>query len=84
MISLLQGSTARALGLGGIYLTVALTRSALEPKLLGKQLGLDPLATLIAIYTGYRIWGIGGMLLAPMLAVTATQLAAKPAAGEGS
>lgn len=75
VISLLQGNTPRALGLAGIYITVTLTRSALEPKLLGKHLGLDPLLTLGAIYAGYRIWGIGGMLLAPMLAVIAIQLA---------
>ena len=74
-VSLLQGNTPRALGLAGLYLTVTLTRSALEPKLLGKHLGLDPLVTLIAMYAGYRIWGIGGMLLAPLMAVTAVQLA---------
>lgn len=72
-VSLIQGNTAQALGLGGICLVVMLTRSALEPKLLGKHLGLDPLVTLVAMYAGYRIWGIGGMLLAPMLAVTAVQ-----------
>ena len=31
--------------------------------------------TLIALYAGYRIWGIGGIILAPLLAVTATELA---------
>jgi len=49
---------------------VTLTRSILEPKLVGKQLGLDPLLTLMALYTGYRIWGLMGMLLSPLLAVT--------------
>lgn len=70
LISLLQGSTARAIGLGGLYAAVTLTRSILEPKLVGKQLGLDPLLTLMALYTGYRIWGLMGMLLSPLLAVT--------------
>ena len=41
---------------------------------MGKQLGLDPLLTLAALYTGYRIWGIGGMILSPLIAVTAVQL----------
>lgn len=70
LISLLQGSTARAIGLGGLYAAVTLTRSILEPKLVGKQLGLDPLLTLMALYAGYRIWGLFGMLLSPLLAVT--------------
>lgn len=74
LLCLLQRDTARAVGLLGIYATVSLSRSAMEPKLLGRHLGLDPLATLMALYIGYKLWGIGGMILAPLLAVTALQL----------
>ncbi len=74
LICLLQADTARAIGLLGIYAIVSLTRSVLEPRLLGKHLGLDPLVTLIVLYAGYKVWGIGGMILAPLLAVTALQL----------
>ena len=70
----LQGNPIRAVGLGGIYVTVSLIRSALEPRLVGRQLGLDPLVTLIILYAGFRLWGIGGMLLAPLLAVSAIQI----------
>ena len=72
----LQGDTARAVGLCSTYAIISLSRSMLEPKLLGRHLGLDPLATLIALYVGFRLWGIGGMLLAPILTVTAMQLSA--------
>lgn len=79
-VCFLQGDTLRAIGLLGIYLAAVLIRSVLEPRLVGKQLGLDPLITLVALYAGYRLWGLGGMLLAPLLAVTVTQfLQAKPA-----
>ena len=74
IVCFLQGDTPRALGILGIYITAALTRSMLEPKLLGKHLGLDPLVTLIALYIGYRLWGVGGMILAPLLTVAALQL----------
>lgn len=74
LICFLQGSTPRAIGLLGIYALVALTRSIMEPRLVGKQLGLDPLVTLFALYAGYKVWGFGGMLLAPMLAVAAVHL----------
>lgn len=74
VVSFLQGDTPRALGILGIYITAALIRSMLEPKLLGKHLGLDPLVTLIALYIGYRLWGVGGMILAPLLTVAALQL----------
>lgn len=72
LVCYLQGDTVRAIGLLGIYAAASLLRSILEPRLVGKQLGLDPLVTLLAMYTGYRVWGFGGMILAPVLAVVAT------------
>ncbi len=74
LVCFLQNDLARAAGLLGIYTVITLTRSVLEPKLVGRHLGLDPLATLFALYAGYKVWGIGGMLLAPLLTVTALQL----------
>lgn len=74
LICFLQGDGARAIGLLGIYAVISLTRSTLEPKLVGRHLGLDPLVTLMALYAGYKLWGIGGMILAPLLAVTAIQI----------
>lgn len=74
LLSFLSGAPVRAVGLLGIYVTALLTRSSLEPRLLGRQLGLDPLAALMALYAGYRIWGFGGMILAPILTVTAREL----------
>ena len=74
LLRFLQGDIAQGIGLAGIYVTVSLVRSGLEPKLLGHQLGIDPLVTLISLYVGFRLWGIGGMILAPLLTVTALQL----------
>lgn len=73
LVAFLQGDHIRAFGLLGVYAVVSLTRSVLEPRLVGKQLGLDPLVTLAAIYIGYQLWGLGGMIIAPMLAVAAAQ-----------
>lgn len=71
---IVQGDSVRALGLLGVYVTAMLTRSALEPKLVGRQLGLNPLLTLLALYAGYQIWGVPGMIFAPILTVVAKQL----------
>ena len=68
LISLLRQQPLQAVGLILIFGAATLTRTTLEPKLVGKQLGLDPLLTLIALYTGYRLWGFGGLLAAPVLA----------------
>ena len=74
LICFLQSNTPRAIGLLGLYASITLIRSSLEPKLVGRQLGLDPLVTLMALYAGFKLWGLGGMILAPMLTVTALQL----------
>ena len=74
LVCLLQGEHVRAIGFLGIYAVAFLARTILEPRLVGDQLGLDPLMTLVALYTGYRIWGLGGMLLSPLLCVTAMEL----------
>lgn len=78
LVCFLQSDTARAVGLLSTYAAISLTRSVLEAKLLGNHMGLDPLVTLGAIYSGYRLWGFGGMILAPVLAVTVTQFLQKP------
>lgn len=74
LVCFLQSDTPRAIGILGIYVTVTLTRSILEPKLLGRHLGLDPLVTLMTLYAGYKLWGLPGMFLAPILTVTALQI----------
>ena len=76
LICFLQGDSVLAIGLLGAYAAAVTLRSIAEPRLVGKQLGLDPLITLGAMYTGYRLLGIGGMIASPLLAVTVTQILA--------
>ncbi len=72
LVSLLQHQHLRSVGLLCIYGAAFLTRTVLEPRLVGRHLGLDPLVTLVFLYLGYRFWGIFGMLLAPMVAAALT------------
>lgn len=74
IVCLLQGNTARGIGILALYGAIWLTRSILEPKLIGKELGLDPLVTLFAIYAGWKLLGLTGLLLAPLLALAVIQL----------
>lgn len=78
LVCLLQHDHLRSVGLLCIYAAAVLTRTVLEPRLVGRHLGLDPLLTLVFLYLGYRFWGILGMLLSPMLAAALT------AAGQGN
>lgn len=74
LVCFLQEDLIRGVGLLSVYVAISLTRSVLEPRLVGAQLGLDPLATLASLYAGYRVWGLGGMILAPVLAVATVQI----------
>ena len=74
ILLLVQGNLPLGLGIFALYGVIWLVRSVLEPKLLGKELGLDPLVTLVCIYAGFRLWGIWGMLLMPILAMGITQV----------
>ena len=68
LVSLLQREHLRAIGILGIYGAAFFSRTLLEPRLVGRHLGIDPLVTLMCLYLGYRFWGILGMLFAPILA----------------
>lgn len=68
-----RGEIGRGIGMMLLYGIAALTRTALEPRLLGSQLGLHPLLTLLAIYAGFRLAGVGGMILFPLGAIMLKQ-----------
>lgn len=72
-VVLLQGDSRRGFGLLTLYACAALSRTVLEPRLLGRQLGLPPLVTLIALYAGFRLCGYAGMLLFPIGAILLRQ-----------
>ena len=70
----LQGSTAGGVGLAVLYGAIAMTRATLEPKLMGQQMGLPPLVTLMALYAGGRLCGVKGLILFPILTAMAAQV----------
>lgn len=74
LVCFLLDDHVRSIGLLAIYAAAVTTRSILEPRFIGKQMGLDPLVTLMALYLGFQLWGIMGMLLSPLAAATAIQL----------
>ena len=38
-------------------------RNLIEPKVVGDQLGLNPVLSLLSIYLGYRLLGVVGMIV---------------------
>lgn len=74
IVCFLRRETYRAVGLLVLYAVASLTRTSLEPRLVGKQLGLNPLLTLLAMYAGFRLCGVLGMILFPIAAIVLRQL----------
>ena len=74
MVQFLAGNTFCGVGLLCLYGAAALLRAALEPKLLGKQMGLNPLLTLLALYAGFRFFGVFGMIVLPMAVMFIKQI----------
>lgn len=66
IVLLLQKNYRLGLGLLILFGAVTVIRQIMEPRLLGKSLGLHPLLTLFASYAGWQLFGVLGMLLAPI------------------
>ena len=46
---------------------IMVVRQVIEPKILGKNLGVHPLVTLITLYIGFELFGLFGMIFLPIL-----------------
>jgi len=78
LFALLADNAPRALGLVLLYLTTLLVRNIVEPRLLASLAGVPPIVSLAAMYLGFCSFGVGGMLLFPLLLLlTATLIREK-------
>lgn len=74
VITFLRGNITLAVGFLLLYAVVSVLRSLLEPRFLGRQIGLNPLLTLFALYAGFRLFGVLGMILVPVGVILLKQL----------
>ncbi|MFW5630835.1 MAG: sporulation integral membrane protein YtvI [Acetivibrio ethanolgignens] len=63
LMDIIGGEYFHAVCLAIIYLICQLLHQLLQPKLVGDGIGLSPLATLVFMFSGYRIKGVLGMIL---------------------
>ncbi|GGB27632.1 sporulation integral membrane protein YtvI [Virgibacillus dakarensis] len=52
-----------------LYMVIIVGRQFLEPKLLSASIGVNPLAVLIAVFLGMQVWGVFGLIIAPIVLV---------------
>lgn len=70
------GDVAGGLGLTALYAVLTVVYSVLAPKVMARQAQAPPLAALAALYVGFRVMGVGGMLVFPLLLLFWRQLSA--------
>ena len=68
------GNVPRGIALAALYAVIAVVRSVLEPKVMAAQVGLPPLVALAAMYVGFRVMGVAGMVLLPLAVLVVKQL----------
>lgn len=61
-----RGQWGRGLFLMALYVVCYFLRQILETKMMGDQVGLSPLETLITMYVGLQLFGLPGFLLGPV------------------
>ena len=53
-------------GLLASYAVIVIVRNFIEPKIIGEQIGINPVFTLVAMFIGLKVAGIIGLLLFPL------------------
>lgn len=69
LYQLIFGDFGMGIGLVVLFIAHQLIRQFAEPKIVGKSLGLHPIASLALLYIGYCAFGFLGLLLIPLLTV---------------
>ncbi|MCL5290826.1 MAG: sporulation integral membrane protein YtvI [Bacillota bacterium] len=67
--SLASGDTFLAVGLVILFVIITVVRRIVEPKVLGDRIGLGTLPTLISIWVGFKLLGVAGVLIGPLLLI---------------
>lgn len=52
-----------------LWVIMSVVRQFIEPRIVSGQIGIHPIFTLIAMYTGFKFMGVIGMLLGPIILI---------------
>ena len=69
IIALASGNIGTGIGIFIAYAIITVVRQILEPTIVGKFIGLSPLAALASMYVGLKLMGIVGLFVFPLGAI---------------
>ena len=64
VVKLFSGNYFTAAGMIVLYLVALLVHQFIQPRLIGKSVGMNTFATLVCMYIGYELGGVFGMIIA--------------------
>ena len=64
-----NGDLRLGIALFVLYVIILVVRQLLEPRIVGKNIGIHPIFTLIAMYTGFKISGLIGLIIGPIVLI---------------
>ena len=67
ILTALGGNVPRALALLVVYVIITIIRNIIEPRIVGKQIGLHPVLTLMSMFVGTHLFGVVGLFGLPIL-----------------
>ncbi len=74
IIALASGNYGMGIGILVTYGIITVVRQIIEPKIIGKFIGLPPLGALASMYIGLKLMGIAGLFLFPIIAILAVRI----------
>lgn len=74
LIGFVMGNYKIGIGMLVLYLVITIIRQTIEPKIVGKQIGIHPVAALSLVYVGGRLFGLIGIFILPVTAVMIKRL----------
>lgn len=77
VVSALNGDIKLGISIVVLWIIMSIVRQFLEPKIVSGKIGIHPIFTLIAMYTGFKIIGIMGMLVGPIVLIIFKSIFAK-------
>ncbi|MDO5573895.1 MAG: AI-2E family transporter [bacterium] len=66
LVEAVNQNYTNALILGILFIVCSISRELLEPRLIGKKLGIYPIVIMLAIYVGIKLYGISGIITGPV------------------
>jgi len=74
IVALIAGNVFLGIGLLVLWGIISIVRQIIEPRIVGSQIGLYPLITIMSLYIGLKTMGGLGLLFGPLYVITFKEL----------